>query len=161
MKKSYYLKKFGLRITEGRHPKEFGLRPKAAVTDEIRSWAKENKKAILIEESVSLGSSLAKVIKFLLPKRIWMQADLLKCGCDKYESRMNRWGFYACFHKRKQIVNRLKQQSYRMGKTGVVLQHVPDILIGCVSYLMLSCAFMMEACRFLLLVALPKSSYDK
>jgi len=161
MKKAYYLRQVGLRITAGRHAKEFGLKPRTAITNDIRSWAKNNKKAILIERSISLGSSLAKVIKFIVPNHAWKQADLLKCGCDKYESRMNRWGFYACFHKRKQIVNRLKQQSYRMGKLGVILQRAPDISINCVAYLMLSIAFIMEASRFLLLFALPKSRFTK
>ena len=161
MKKSYHFRKVGLRITAGRHSKEFGLKPKTAITDDIRSWAKNNKKAILIEQSISLGSSLANVIKFVLPKRVWKQADLLKCGCDKYESRMNRWGFYACFHKRKQIINRLRHQSYRIGKLGVILQHAPSVIIDCASYLMLVAAFIIEAGRFLLLFALPKSRFTK
>lgn len=161
MKKSYHLRQHGLRITSGRHSKEFGLKPRSAITDEVRAWAKCNKKAILIERSISIGTALSRVIKFILPKRMWMQAELLKCGCDKYQHRMDRWGFRACFHKRRQIVHRLRVQAYRMGFVGNLLQKLPSFVVNASAYLMLSLAFCIEALRFLLLVALPKSEFNR
>ena len=160
MKKSYHLRKFGLRITSGRHSREFGLKPKSLITDEARAWAKRNKKAILIERSISLGSSLAKVIKFILPHRVWSKADLLKCGCDKYESRMNRWGFRVCFHKRRQIVERLRQQAYHIGSTVKIISRLPPIVIDFASYLMIAVAFVMESIRYVMLAVLPSNRFN-
>ena len=101
-----------------------------------------------LELNVAIGTTLGKIIKFIIPDKLLKQVELLGCGCDKYERRMDRWGFDACLAKIPVILRRLRQQSRRMGTVGKILQWVPRPIIDLVSLQLFFVAFTWEGIKY-------------
>lgn len=138
----------GFRVVKGRSDKEIGLRPMSALKPDDIEWAKKNRHMLSLELSVAIGTTLGVLIKLVLPDRFWKQAELLGCGCDKYEKRMNRWGFYTCLKKIKVILRRLRTQARRMGVLGKILQWTPWFVIDFVSLQFFWAAFSWEFSKY-------------
>lgn len=139
----------GLRIVKGRNSNEIGLKPVQALTKDNLNWANENKYMLKLEFDVSIGTTLGKIIKFIIPTKLLNQVELLGCGCDKYERRMDRWGFDACLAKIPVILKRLRQQSRRMGTVGKILKWVPRPIIDLASLQLFFIAFTWEGIKYL------------
>lgn len=139
----------GLRIVKGRNSNEIGLKPVQALTEDNIKWANENKHMLKLEFDVSIGTTLGKIIKFIVPTKLLNEVELLGCGCDKYERRMDRWGFDACLAKIPVILRRLREQSRRMGAVGKILRYVPWFIIDLISLQLFFIAFIWEGVKYL------------
>lgn len=138
----------GLRVVKGRNPDEIGLKPIEALTEDNLKWANENKYLLKLEFDVRIGTTLGKIIKIIIPERLLKQVELLGCGCDKYEKRMDRWGFDGCLAKIPVILRRLREQARRMGRVGKVLQWIPYPFIDLVSLQLFFIAFFIEGFKY-------------
>ena len=104
---------------------KLSISPWSKATEADRKWFAEKKQAILFEldgDTSKVGTTLVRVIAWVVPRRMLAKVPKESCGCTSYANKMDHWRIAGCLERSDEIADHLVEQA---NKISIAVRLIP------------------------------------